>query len=62
MKINDLTQPRRRGVFAPVARMELSPSLHTFDGARAAEIIAVAVFAEPSALTGELAGVLTGRL
>jgi hypothetical protein len=39
--------------------MELSPGLHPLHGARAAEVIAVAVFAEPAALAGELAGLLT---
>ena len=37
--------------------MELSPGLHPLHGARAPEVIAIAVFAEPSAL----AGVLTWR-
>jgi len=41
--------------------MELSPVLHPFHGARSAEVIAIAVFAEPSALAGELAGLLTFR-
>jgi hypothetical protein len=39
--------------------MELSPGLHALHGARAAEVIAVAIFAQPTALTGELAGLLT---
>jgi hypothetical protein len=42
--------------------MELSPSLHTLNGARSAEVIAVAVFAQPSTLAGEFAGLLAWRL
>jgi hypothetical protein len=42
--------------------MELSPGLHALHGAGAAEVIAVAVFAEPAALAGELAGLLTFRV
>jgi hypothetical protein len=42
--------------------MELSPGLHPFHGARAAEVIAVAVFAEPAALAGDLAGLLAFRV
>jgi hypothetical protein len=39
--------------------MELSPGLHPLHGAGSAEVIAIAVFAEPAALAGELAGLLT---
>jgi len=39
--------------------MELSPGLHPLHGAGSAEVIAVTVFAEPAALAGELAGLLT---
>jgi hypothetical protein len=42
--------------------MELSPGLHPLHGARAAEVITIAVFAEPTALAGELAGLLTFRV
>jgi len=42
--------------------MELAPGLHPLHGARAAEVIAIAVFAEPTALTGELAGLPTIRV
>jgi hypothetical protein len=41
--------------------MELAPGLHPLHGARATEVIAIAVFAEPAALAGELAGLLTFR-
>jgi hypothetical protein len=41
--------------------MKLSPALHPLHGARSAEVIAVAVLAEPAALAGELAGLLTFR-
>jgi hypothetical protein len=41
--------------------MELAPGLHTLDGTRSAEVIAIAVFAQPSTLTGPLAGVLAFR-
>jgi hypothetical protein len=39
--------------------MELSPGLHTLHSARSPEVVAVAVFAQPSALAKQLAGVLT---
>jgi hypothetical protein len=42
--------------------MELSPSLHALHGSGAAEVIAIAVLAQPPPLTGELAGVLAIRL
>jgi hypothetical protein len=42
--------------------MELSPGLHPLHGTGSAEVIAVAVFAEPAALAGELAGLLTFRV
>jgi hypothetical protein len=42
--------------------MELAPGLHPLHGARATEVIAIAVFAEPAALTGALAGLLTFRV
>jgi hypothetical protein len=41
--------------------MELSPSLHALHRTRSTEVIAIAVFAEPTALAGELAGVLAFR-
>jgi hypothetical protein len=41
--------------------MELSPGLHALHGTRSAEVIAVAVFAQPSTLAGERAGMLATR-
>jgi len=41
--------------------MEPSPGLHVLHSARSAEVIAIAVFAQPSALTGDLAGLLAFR-
>jgi len=41
--------------------MELAPGLDPLHGARAAEVITIAVFAEPAPLAGELAGLLTFR-
>jgi hypothetical protein len=41
--------------------MELSPSLHVLHGARSAEVIAIAVFAQPPALAGDLAGLMAFR-
>jgi hypothetical protein len=38
--------------------MEFPPGLHTLHGAKSAEVIAVAVFAQPATLAGEFAGLL----
>jgi hypothetical protein len=62
LNINGLTLSRRGVLFAPVAGTELSPGLHTLHGSRSAEVIAIAVFAQPSTLAGELAGVLATGL
>jgi len=41
--------------------MKLSPGLYTLDGSGAAEVIAIAVFTQPSALARKLADVLATR-
>ena len=61
MIISHLTLARRGGLLAPIAWMELSPGLHVLHGARSAEVIAIAVFAQPSALAGDLADLLAFR-
>jgi len=41
--------------------MELSPGLHPLHGSWPAEVIAIAVLAQPAPVAGQLAGVLTFR-
>jgi hypothetical protein len=42
--------------------MSLAPSLHTAHSRRTAEVVAIAVLAQPPTLAGGLTGLATGRL
>ena len=57
-----MSAARHGPLLLPVARMGLAPLPHMLGIVRLSEVVAVGWLAQPSALAGQFAGVLAGRL